>query len=238
MRDYIGTRLENGTPGINILAALNPLPPVQRLLASEFDGRPITEQNLSEWKAGGHQDWLRQQEVRRLAEKLTEQAGDIDDAADGLGLSDRLASVLSLQLAQVALALLEQEPDLEKRWQRLCQINRELARLRREDHRARHLQIERERWEAQQHEQAEREEEKFQQQRARRSDPFLQALAQMGSPGQQPNAAPAKPEPRPRPPGKPAHRTPRRHAAKPKPASNAMMTGCKLRPDTFTPRIG
>jgi hypothetical protein len=219
LRDRIGADLEGGVPGKQIVAWLNRLPLVQRAITNEFDGHPITEQNLSEWKAGGHQDWLKNQQAVKLARQLTEQAGDIDDAATGLALSDRLASVLSVQLARVAMALVEQETDPEKRWQRLCHVNRELARLRREDHRALHLELERERMETGRRE---RDEKKFQQSRARSSDSFLKVLARLDPRKPRPEEDEEEPEPRPRPPVErddPYSRpdpSPRRRAAKPK----------------------
>lgn len=47
---------------------------------------------------------------------------------------------------RMATALLAQETDPEKCWQRLCQIHRELSQLRRDDHQAARTVILRERW--------------------------------------------------------------------------------------------
>jgi hypothetical protein len=46
--------------------------------------------------------------------------------------------------------MLEAEPDLERRWARLQEVNRELSRLRREDHQAVRAQIERAAWQKEQ----------------------------------------------------------------------------------------
>ena len=45
----------------------NGLSPVKDTLEEHFDGRAITEQNLSEWKQRGFKDWQRDQETRALA---------------------------------------------------------------------------------------------------------------------------------------------------------------------------
>jgi hypothetical protein len=42
--------------------------------------------------------------------------------------------------------LLEKETDPENRWQRLCEVHRELSQLRRDDHRAVRTHIKRQRW--------------------------------------------------------------------------------------------
>ncbi len=83
IRDDLGRRIENGEQGKDVVEWLNGLPAVQDVLKEHFGGRPINEQNLSEWKQGGHPEWLRQEETRSLAGKLAEQSDDLDEAAHG-----------------------------------------------------------------------------------------------------------------------------------------------------------
>jgi len=118
-RDELGRRIENGELGKPIVDWLNGLPPVQELLEEQFGGRPVSEQNLSEWKQGGHPEWLRQQETLSLVSQLTEQSEEVDEAADGQEISDRFARLLAAEFSRLATALLEKETDPEKRWQRL-----------------------------------------------------------------------------------------------------------------------
>ena len=40
----------------------NGLDQIQQVLARDFAGRPVTEQNLSEWKQGGFFDWRQEME--------------------------------------------------------------------------------------------------------------------------------------------------------------------------------
>jgi hypothetical protein len=105
----LGRRIENGEQGKELVEWLNGLPAVQDVLAEQFAARPINEQNLSEWKQGGCPDWLRRQETRSLASKLTDQSDDLDEAADGQAISDCLAGLLGVELARVATALLENQ---------------------------------------------------------------------------------------------------------------------------------
>jgi hypothetical protein len=146
IRDELGRRIEDGEQGKESVKWLNGLPGVQRVLKEQFGGRPVTEQNLSEWKQGGHLEWLRQEETRSLVSKLTEQSDDLDEAADGMEISDRYASVLAVELIRQAMTRLEKETDPEKRWQIVCEVHRVFSELRRDDHRAVRTFIKRDRW--------------------------------------------------------------------------------------------
>src|SRR5215475_4964078 len=60
IREQLNLRLHDHQPHKTILPWLNSLPEVKAVLAADFDNRPITKQNLSEWKQGGFRDWLLQ----------------------------------------------------------------------------------------------------------------------------------------------------------------------------------
>src|ERR1022692_3603881 len=88
-RDKLGRRIEDGEPGKELVKWLNGEKRVQEMLKEQFGGRPITEQNLSEWKQTGHPEWLRCEEARLLVTRLTEQSDDLDEATDDHEISDR-----------------------------------------------------------------------------------------------------------------------------------------------------
>ena len=69
IRDLLNRRLHDGEPGNSLVEWLNGLPKVREILEDEFGGRSISEQNLSEWKQGGFEDWLRHQETREWVQK-------------------------------------------------------------------------------------------------------------------------------------------------------------------------
>jgi hypothetical protein len=48
IRDELNRRLQDGEPGVRLVAWLNGLPETQKILQVDFGGRPINEQNLSE----------------------------------------------------------------------------------------------------------------------------------------------------------------------------------------------
>ena len=77
VRHHLNCRLEDGEPGKQLVEWLNGLPEVQEVLKLRFGGRPFSEQNLSEWKQGGYQDWLKLQESLYLVQRLAEQAEDL-----------------------------------------------------------------------------------------------------------------------------------------------------------------
>jgi len=148
VRNELNRRLSEGEPGTKLVAWLNE-GSARIWLRNDSEGRPIriTEQNLSEWRQGGYQDWLRHEEARQFTQDLAEQAGELDAAADGKGISDRFGALLAVDLARLAKKFLEQETDAEKKWARLKEISKELSRLRRDEHRAVWTWIKREQWE-------------------------------------------------------------------------------------------
>ena len=50
-------RFRDGEPGKNLVTWLNSLAKTKEVLHEEFNGRAISEQNVSEWKQGGFEDW-------------------------------------------------------------------------------------------------------------------------------------------------------------------------------------
>jgi hypothetical protein len=74
---------------------------VQGVLRAHFEGRPINEQNLSDWRMGGYEEWLQYSETR---EWVTEWIGEAEDlefrAGDNRSLADFLAAPLAVEMAK------------------------------------------------------------------------------------------------------------------------------------------
>src|SRR5258708_17459522 len=147
LRHHLNRRLQDGKPGKQLVVWLNSLPEARAALKEEFGARPITEQNLSEWKLGGYADWERHEGSCALVARLTDEAGDLTVAAEDGVVSDQLATVVAAELAALTRLMLAETTDPKERWQRLREMLPELARLRREDHKAAALLMEQERWE-------------------------------------------------------------------------------------------
>ena len=157
IRDSLNIRLLDGEPGPQILEWLNGKYETQDMLDMLFDSRPINEQNLSEWRQGGYQDWLRDQQTSERVQRLAERAQDIDEASDGVGFADRLSSLLAAELADV-IEKLGEIADPNERWRRLQEVSRELQRLRGQDHNARKLQMQQADWQRERDREKEKEE--------------------------------------------------------------------------------
>jgi hypothetical protein len=141
VRNLLNQRLHDGEPGPRLLAWLNALPEVQAVLAAEFAGRPINAQNLSDWKQGGYRDWVAQQEALAVAQRLGEDAAELQ-AAGRPPLTDTLAAWLAARYAVATRQLAATEGVAH--WRRLRELCADLAELRRGDHSAERLRLERE----------------------------------------------------------------------------------------------
>ena len=157
IREQLNRRLEDGETGGELSTWLNGLPECQEVLAEKFGGRPINEGNISEWRLGGYEDWLRGEAARERLQGLLEQAETLDEVTDDVEIGDRLGTLVAAELAD-AIAKLEEITDANERWRRLREISRELSRLRREDHHGRRLCIAQERWENEMEDRSEEEE--------------------------------------------------------------------------------
>lgn len=61
VRGELNIRIRDGQTGPEILTWLNKRPEVQLRIAQLFAGKPVTSQNLSEWRYGGYREWLASQ---------------------------------------------------------------------------------------------------------------------------------------------------------------------------------
>src|SRR5690348_12700177 len=90
IREQLNLRLQNKDQARTILPWLNSLPEVKKILADHFDSRPITKQNLSEWKHGGYRDWLIRQDALEFVQNL-DSAQDLGDKSLSGNFTDKLA---------------------------------------------------------------------------------------------------------------------------------------------------
>lgn len=125
IREELNQRLLGGTLGKNIVAWLNELPDVKKVVTELFAGRLISEHNVSEWRLGGYQDWLREMETRQRVLQITEKYQHLE--SDGR-LGRRVESLMTAQLLEAANQL-DKIKDGQARWERLQKISRELCRL-------------------------------------------------------------------------------------------------------------
>ena len=144
IRTQINQRLHDGETGVSLVEWLNSLPEVRAVLAANFHGRPISEQNISEWKAGGYEDWLEQQEVLASVQHTLDDAAQLKATVPG-SLAEPMAQLL---VARLSLALRQLRPNPENgevNCAALHALCADLVELRRGDQNAERMRIERER---------------------------------------------------------------------------------------------
>jgi hypothetical protein len=142
VRLELNRRLADGEQGKKLVVWLNALPDVQAIVAAEFGGKAIREQNLSEWKQGGYRDWQAQQEALEIVERLSEEAAQWD--AEGRApITETLAHWAAARYA-VATRRVAEAGDVEG-WRLLRELCSDIVELRKGDHSAERLQIDRER---------------------------------------------------------------------------------------------
>ncbi len=146
IREELNLRLDNGEVGKSLVAWLNEQDDVQAVLAKYFAGNPVTEQNLSEWRQGGFQDWLREQSTRTWIRSLADRTKNIRDDVGQIPVSDWLSAPLAVILGRT-LEHLDVAPtgDPEFR-QELLALIRGLAQLRRSDHEQQRLHLQNQRY--------------------------------------------------------------------------------------------
>lgn len=157
LREEINLRLQNGEEACPIAGWLNTLPKVQAFLKAEFDGQPINENNISNWRHGGFREWQEEQETQEAVQRFAASAAGLRRAAPadrlkqpgpGALITDQLALYMASRLA-VALAKFpsaSEDPDgPDGHLKRLRLLCLPLVALRKGDHDAQWLQVERDR---------------------------------------------------------------------------------------------
>ena len=139
IRQTLNERLRAGETARNLVDWLNDFPVVQTIMACEFDGQPIREQNVSEWRKGGYQEWLQQENALEMAVRLG-QTAERWQAAGQLSMTEMLAFWLMSQFVAATGEIAGMEG--EKKWQFLNKMSANLAKLHRIEQQARKWRLE------------------------------------------------------------------------------------------------
>ena len=83
VRRDLNARMFNGDKGPRLLTWLNAIPSVQAVLQEQWKSEPISSSNLSEWRAGGYQDYVAQHEMVEHTRTLAQFALELAKAAGG-----------------------------------------------------------------------------------------------------------------------------------------------------------
>jgi len=129
IRDELNRRLDNGARGIDLVAWLNGLPEVQKIMAELFNGYPIRQQNLSEWRHGGYAEWSASHTHRAQWQDLLDHIEQLSN--EHKDVTSHLSTLVVLELAE-ALDQLHGMEDATERWKIFRLISQSLSRLRRD----------------------------------------------------------------------------------------------------------
>lgn len=115
------------------------------MLATLFGASPLSQQNLTNWRRGGYQHWLHQQEHRHLAREAVQEVKDLAGDPNVAVLADQLSTFLVAQLAVSARTVRGEVTDPKEQWERLRAMLRTVGQVRREDYLTGRLALDRER---------------------------------------------------------------------------------------------
>lgn len=125
IREALNHRIHDGQAASVILPWLNDIIEVKGLMEQHFNGEPISDQNLTNWRQGGYLEWAEQQAEADRLQTLAEFSAKLV-ATTGLQISDGAAAIATGNI----LSMLETETDPEA----VDLLIKQLATLRSGDH--------------------------------------------------------------------------------------------------------
>ena len=145
IREELNHRLLENEPAKIILDWLNADPTVTKVLEALFEGRPISEQNVSEWRQGGYEEWL-------TYHSYLGNIGDLSENAARVALTGINAEHLLLILTAAFADLLHQQDTTDeiafnRRLIVLQHLTKTALSMRRSEQKDARLQLDRERLE-------------------------------------------------------------------------------------------
>jgi hypothetical protein len=109
VREELNKRLRNGELGAQLLPWLNGLEETRRVCGEFFGGAEINGQNLSDWRAGGYEEWSEKQDKTYRVKELASFAAGLA-RANGGSIAEGAAAIASGKLLEL-LETAESEPD-------------------------------------------------------------------------------------------------------------------------------
>jgi hypothetical protein len=99
LKGEVNRRLFDGQGAPQILPWLNAQPDAIRIWEAYFEGVPASPQNLSEWRLGGHKEWIAQRERVENLKEISAYSLDLVKASGG-NISDGAAQIAAGQLME------------------------------------------------------------------------------------------------------------------------------------------
>jgi hypothetical protein len=209
IREELNIRLANGEPGNKLVEWLNTHPAVIEVMNNCFGGRPVSEQNLSEWRNGGYEQWAMLNACLGETTGLSESAGLI--AENGIDTRNLLLVITAHYAGMIQRWNITPVEDLDRMMSVFKSLTNAVLAVRRSEQRDARLEIDRERLEI------------LREKRASKSASSASSPASTSgespSPSQAPSGSPAdhlsaaSPSPEAAPTSQPAHPHPKNAAA-------------------------
>ena len=98
IREELNCRINDGEQGSELVEWLNAIPEVTEVMNERFGGNPISEQNLSEWRKRGFQQWLTLHTILDGSDTASESAVEV--AKTGINC-ERLLLLLTARYAEM-----------------------------------------------------------------------------------------------------------------------------------------
>jgi len=114
LREEVCRRLHDMQPASVLLAWLNAEAETQRVMREQFAAEPVSEQNLSAWRQGGFQLWLREQRHIQRTLARADYARKLAEASGG-----NLAEGALAQLTGEVLEMVEEIAELREAGQEI-----------------------------------------------------------------------------------------------------------------------
>lgn len=140
IRDELNRRLRGGGKARELAEWINSEPDAQVVLKALFAGRPVKEQNISQWRKGGYREWLAERAAFEDGIQLCGRVGDVVRECK-VPVTENLTAYLSAQYAMALKNAAQQGAgslDL-KTLQAVCS---DVVALRRRDQEAQWLDLE------------------------------------------------------------------------------------------------
>jgi hypothetical protein len=100
LREEVNRRLLNGESGQQILSWLNAQEPVQAALTAHFNGEPIGDQNLTNWRQGEYQSWLGRRDRIQTTRELAGFAAKLAEA-NGTSIAEGGAAIAAGKILEL-----------------------------------------------------------------------------------------------------------------------------------------
>jgi hypothetical protein len=145
IREELNYRLNDGEPGNELVEWLNAKPEVMKVINDLFDGRPISEQNLSQWRTHGYRVWHAHRTIVDETHALSENSEGI--AETGIDCEKLLLALTASYAEMIQRWIITPGEELIHKLRVFKEITNAVLALRRAELQKARLEIQRERLE-------------------------------------------------------------------------------------------